>query len=270
MRVWVVRHMGRGLELGVIGLTLTVVGSLSAQDGPAPVVTDAQQPAPPPPKPAPPPWTVFTADLGVVNTAGNSNVTTANVSNAFSVWTDHSNKLSQTFGLVYGTNNGKVQTNLWTAGLRDSYILSQVVGLYGLFAFDRNTFAGIEQRFEEGLGASLVPVNKGRNRLEFDLGGSYIQQRTTAGVETDYGAGRAGLIYRYTFAKESYFQEAVDDLADFTNFSNYRINSQTDFVAPLSKHVALKVGYQVRYSNQPPPGFKTTDRFLTTDLQFNF
>src|SRR5271169_2727121 len=124
--------------------------------------------------------------------------------------------------------------------------------------------ACINQRFEEGAGASLVPVNSGPSRLEFDLGVSYIQQETTADVSTDYLAGRGALIYRYTFVKDTYFQEAIDDLSDFTNLSDYRINSQTDLVAPLSKHIAIKVGYQIRYSNEPPPGFKTTDRFLTT------
>ena len=265
-----VHYLVRSVGFSAMGLTLVAVGSLSAQDGPPPSVATLGMAADPPKKPAPPPWTVFTADLGLVNTSGNSNVTTLNVSDAFTVWTDHSNRVTQTFGLVYGTTNGEVKTNLWTAGLRDSYTMSPVVGLYGLVNFDRNTFAGINQRFEEGVGAALVPLNKGRNRLELDLGVSYLQQQTTANVSTDYLAGRGAVIYRYTFAKETYFQEALDDLSDFSNFSDYRINSQTDLVAPLSKNIALKVGYQIRYSNEPPPGFKTTDRFLTTDLQFNF
>jgi putative salt-induced outer membrane protein YdiY len=263
-----VRQLVRGVTLSLIGLTAVGARAASAQDGPAPapetgVTTLA-------PKPAPPPWVVFHADLGLVNASGNSNVTTANASDALTVWTDHSNKIGQTFGLVYGTSNNKVQTNLWTAGLRDEYTFTPAFGVYGLVSFDRNTFAGINQRFEEGVGAALIPVNSGPNRLEIDLGVSYLQQQTTMDSSSSYAAGRGALIYRYTFVKDTYFQEAVDDLSDFSDFSNYRINSQTDLVAPLSKHIALKIGYQIRYSNEPPPGFKTTDRFLTSDLQFNF
>lgn len=270
MSLCFVRQSVRGMALGIIGLTLAGARVAAAQDGQASPDATVITATDPPKKPAPPPWTVFHADLGLVNTSGNSNVTTANVSDLFTVYTDHANKVTQTFGLVYGTTNNRVQTNLWTAGLRDSYTFAPAFGVYGLVSFDRNTFAGINQRFEEDLGAAFVPVNTGPNRLELDLGVSYIQQQTTALVETDYPAGRVALIYRYTFVKDTYFQEAVDDISDFSDFSNYRINSQTDLVAPLSKHIAIKIGYQIRYSNEPPPGFKTTDRFLTTDLQFNF
>jgi putative salt-induced outer membrane protein YdiY len=257
--------------LNVAGVALVGVRSLSAQDGPPPSAAPVEQPAAPAPtKPPPPPWVTFHADLGLVATSGNTNVTTANAADALNVWTDHANKIGQTFSVVYGTTNNKVQTSIWTAGLRDSYTLSSTIGLYALGAFDRNTFAGIEQRFEEGLGASIIAVNSGPNRLEFDLGASAIQQRSTAAVEENFLAGRGALIYRYTFVKDTYFQETLDDLSDLSNFSNYRINSATDLVAPLSKHIAIKIGYKILYSNQPPPTFKTTDRILSTDLQFNF
>jgi putative salt-induced outer membrane protein YdiY len=38
----------------------------------------------------------------------------------------------------------------------------------------------------------------------------------------------------------------------------------------LSKHLAIKVGYGIHYSNLPPAGFKTTDRLFTTDLQITY
>jgi putative salt-induced outer membrane protein YdiY len=257
--------------LALSAMAVPVIGaqSLAAQDGETspPMVAAADTGKP---KPPPPPWWTFHADLGVVATSGNTNVTTSNASDAFNIWTDHSNKIGQTFSVVYGTNNHKVQTSIWNAGLRDAYTFSPTVGLYALGAFDRNTFAGIEQRFEEGAGAAITAVNSGANHLEIDLGLSAIQQRSTAGVEDNFLAGRGALIYRYTFVKDTYFQETLDDLSDLSNFSNYRINSATDLVAPISKHIAIKVGYKILYSNQPPPGFKTTDRILSTDLQFNF
>jgi len=212
----------------------------------------------------------FHADLGFINTSGNTHVSTLNASDALIVWTSHANKISQDFGTTYGSVSNVVQTSLWTASLRDDYTFTPVVGVFARFGFDRNTFAGIEQRFEQGIGAALVPVNAGRNRLEVDLGASYVESRSTAGVELNYPAGRGAVIYRYTFAKDTYFQQSVDDLTDLNRVSNSLINSETDLVAPLSRHSAIKLGYQIRYSNDPPPGFKTTDRLLNTDLQFNF
>ena len=43
----------------------------------------------------------------------------------------------------------------------------------------------------------------------------------------------------------------------------------TALVAPLSKKIGVKISYQILYSGNPPPGFKTTDRILTTSLQVN-
>jgi len=256
--------------LSVAGLSFVATVSLFAQDGAAPA-SDASQPAAPAaPKPPPPPWVKFHADLGFVSTSGNTDVSTLNVADGLSVFTAHSNKVEQKFAVTYGTENNKVRTSLWTAGLRDSYTLTPAVGLYGLIDFDRNTFAGIDQRFEEGVGAALIPVNSGRNHLEFDIGGSYVEQRSTTGVNASFAAARGALVYKYTFAKSTYVQESLEDISDLKTTSDYRINSQTDLVAPLSKRIAIKIGYGLRYANLPPPGFKTTDRLITTDLQFNF
>jgi putative salt-induced outer membrane protein len=220
-------------------------------------------------KKEPPPWIQFTGNLGFVNTSGNTKVSTLSLSEGFRLHTSRSNKVSQDFGLTYGTVTSRVESNLWTVGLRDDYTFTPTVGLYALGAFQRNTFAGIEQRFEEGIGAQIVALNSGRNRLEFDLGVSYLQQRSTAAVELNYPAGRGAIVYRYTFAQAAYFEQSVVDLSDLDRVSNSLVTSTTALVAPLSKQIGVKLGYQILYSGDPPPGFKTTDRILTTSLQVN-
>ena len=251
-------------------LALADRGALSAQAPLPPASTFAVATIKDPPKPAPPPWLIFHADLGLVSTTGNTDVSTLNFADALTSYTSHSNKLGQTFAVTYGTQNRKVRTSLWTAGLRDEYKLSTDIGIYALGAFDRNTFAGIEQRFEEGGGGAITPVHSVQHHLEVDIGGSFIEQRTTAGVNDNFAAARGAFTYQYKFTKDAYVQEMFDDVSDLKQIKDYRLDSQSSLVAPLSKHIAIKVGYEVRYSNQPPTGFKTTDRLLTTDLQFNF
>ena len=38
----------------------------------------------------------------------------------------------------------------------------------------------------------------------------------------------------------------------------------------LSRHLALKLGYVLRFDNLPEPGVEKTDRFLTSGLQITF
>jgi len=38
----------------------------------------------------------------------------------------------------------------------------------------------------------------------------------------------------------------------------------------MTKKLALKLGYQVRYNSNNPPGTKSTDQLYTTNLVYNF
>jgi putative salt-induced outer membrane protein YdiY len=213
---------------------------------------------------------VFHADLGYVATSGNTQVSTINFADQLTLKTSPVNKIDQTFSVVYGQNKNVVQTNIWTVALRDEYGFTKQIGLYALAGFNRNTFAGIDYDFEEGGGIAITPVLPKRHKLEIDAGFSYVEQKLLPDSTDDHAAARGAIIYRYTFGKDAYAQEAVEGLPDLHNGKDFRINSQTDLVAPLSRHLALKLGYAIRYANLPPPGFKTTDRLFTSDLQVSF
>jgi putative salt-induced outer membrane protein len=225
-----------------------------------------------------PPFITVHTDLGYVNTSGNTEVQTLNFTDQAVMNTSPVNKITQTFSVVYGTNQNKVQTSLWNAGIKDEYSFTKTIGVFGLFNWDRNTFAGIDYRYEEGAGVAFTPINSPHNRLEFDLGFSYFEVHSTftdsLGMLRDssdnYAALRTSVVYRHTIVKDTYLQQSVEGIPDLENEEDYRVNSQTDVVAPLSKHIAVKLGYTIRYANLPPPGFKTTDRLFTSDLQFTF
>lgn len=217
--------------------------------------------------PGPGDSTGFRADLGLVNTSGNTQVTTVNFSDALTVQTSPANKVGQGFAVVYGTLSRRVQTSLWVAGLRDTYTLNPTIGLFAVVNFDRNTFAGIDRRFEEGGGVSIAAYNAPRDHVQVDLGVSVFEQHSTMGVERNFPAGHTAVDYKHTFGKNEYFEEILDATPDLTRASDYHINSSTSLVAPLSRKIGIKVSYEILYANEPPPGFKTTDRLLTTDIQ---
>jgi len=213
---------------------------------------------------------MFHGDLGYVATSGNTQVSTVNFADQLTWRTSPVNIIDQTFTVVYGQNKNVVQTNSWTVALRDEYAFTKQIGLYALGQFDRNTFAGVDYNFEEGGGLAITPVLPKRHRLEIDAGFQYVEQKLLPDSTDDHAAARAAITYRYTFGKDTYAQEAVEGLPDLHNGQDFRVNSQTDLVAPLSRHLALKLGYAIRYANLPPPGFRTTDRLFTSDLQVSF
>ncbi len=213
---------------------------------------------------------MFHGDLGYVATTGNTQVSTINFADQLSWRTSHTNKIDESFTVIYGQNKNVVQTNIWTAVLRDEYALTSQIALYGTGGFSRNTFAGVDYNFTEGAGMAFIPTLPKRHRFEFDAGLAYVEQKLLPDSVDHHAEARGAVTYRYTFGKETYAQVFVEGLPDLKNEQDFHVNSETDLVAPFSKHLALKVGYAIRYANLPPPGFRTTDKIFTSDLQVSF
>jgi hypothetical protein len=142
----------------------------------------AQEEAPKPVK--------FTADLGFVSTAGNTEVTNLNAGEKVE-WNLAPITLKEGFAIVYGETDGNTTTSSLRADLRADYALSAPLAIFGAFAFDRNRFAGIARRFEENVGLAFKPIRGDRDKLEFEAGVSFNQQRSILEVSDNFTAARA-------------------------------------------------------------------------------
>lgn len=218
---------------------------------------------------APPVVTKLTADFGYVQAAGNSQVTTTSVGQKLTQ-TRGRLGLEQTFNFVYGEQQGTVNTNFLKAGLRGDY---KLVGKFSAFvsvAYDRNSFAGIERRFEENLGLALRAISAPADTLRMELGASVTQQTSTDGTMSDFPAARAAFAYRHLFSEASYFLQTLEALPNFKTTDDFRVNTESSVVAPISARIGVKVSYVVRFDHLPEPGFQKTDRIFTTGVQITF
>ena len=218
---------------------------------------------------APPKPREFTADLGFVNTTGNSEVTTLNVGEKIIL---RSGKWEhrQQGGSVYGTQDGEQTSNLLFLNWRSDYALSDWLATFGYVGYDRNSFAGIARRFEEAVGLSATLLDVPSDVLKAEVGAAMTQQRSTLGSTNSFPSLRSGASWRHNFTRASYLMQQVEYLPSLEVGEDYRVNSETSLVAPLSSHVAMKVGYQLRYDHLPEPLRRKSDRIFLTSLQFNW
>jgi putative salt-induced outer membrane protein len=216
----------------------------------------------------PRPWKLQT-DFGFVNTAGNTSTTTLNAGENFS-YTTGPWKFAQLFSVVYGRTDGEQSAENYTANLRGDYAFTEHFGMYGLGTWNRNEFAGISRRFEEGGGITFTPIARDRTTLSFEAGLSANQQRSTEGADDNFASGRGALLFKQMFATTAYLQQTAEILPNLQNGDDYRVNTETALVAPLSKSIAFKAGYVIHFDNDPEPDFEKTDRFLTSGLQIVF
>lgn len=211
----------------------------------------------------------FTGDVGLVNASGNSSVTTVNADERID-WATGAWGISEGFSVVYGRNDTATNASTWHGLLRGDRTLGARLSLYALLTYDRNTFAGFDRRFEEGMGLGIQVLRAKRDSIETEVGFSYTEQHSTTGVEDDFPAGRLAGTYTHTFSKTASFRQAVEVLPDLKVSKNLRVNTETALVASLSANIALKFSYVVHFDNLPEPGFKKSDRLLTSGVQVTF
>jgi putative salt-induced outer membrane protein len=216
-----------------------------------------------------PPPIKGTLDIGLVAASGNTDLTTFNLAEkleyAKGKWT-----VTQGAKMVYGQTNGVESANEYLVFVRPDYALSARWKGYVLGSWDRNTFIGISQRFQEGVGLSFEAVQGPKHFLALDGGFSMFQQDFTSGVSTSFPTARGQVSYKYAFTPKAYVQNVFVYLPNLENSDDYRINNELSLVAPIAGRLALKASYLLQYQNAPQPGFGTTDNLYTTGIQVTF
>jgi putative salt-induced outer membrane protein len=211
----------------------------------------------------------FSADVGYVSTTGNTEISALNLGEKFvlraGAW-----QHKQQFGSIYASQDGEQTSNLVFTNWRSDWSFHPRLALFGYAGFDRNEFAGISRRFEEALGLAAKLVTMPNDQWSLEAGLALNQQRSTTDSTLNFSSVRSATTYRHLFSKTAYFQQAVEFLPSLKVSEDYRMNSETSLVAPISAHVAMKVGYVVRFDNLPEPGRRKSDRILTSGLQFNW
>lgn len=233
---------------------------------------------------APPKTRSFTADFGFVNASGNTSVTTLNVGNKFVANTvDKRVIFTQLFNAVRSRADGATNAENFRGQLRLDYGIGGRLYLFGLTGWDRNVPGGVRRRFEETIGLAYKAITLPNDELGLEVGLSLFQQRnvvpvTAGNFDDNFKAGRAAGLYKHVFNKASFFTQALELIPNFDDGDDFRVNSESAFIAPISTNIGLKLGYVIRYDNLP--GLKAgsttgqrlekTDRFLTAGITASY
>jgi len=214
----------------------------------------------------PAPKTTFVGDLGYVNTTGNTDLSTLNLDDKI-VRSDGRWLLTQVAAYIEGETDHTETANRTSAGLRADYAWAPRFGAFVGASYERDAFAGYNRRVDEIVGVRWRALEYTDDSLSLDGGADFTQQADVNGTNESFPAARAAATYRHTFTKTAYFQQLVEYIPDLKTSGAYRFNTASALVAPLSVHLAIKVGYTVNFNSNPPPTFGTTDRTLTSGVQ---
>ncbi|MGH7523247.1 MAG: DUF481 domain-containing protein [Gemmatimonadales bacterium] len=209
----------------------------------------------------------FTGNAGLITTKGNAEITSVDVGDKFIV-TSGPWKFTQTAGVTYARNHDSVTAELWRGDVRGDRAIGGRASLYGAAEFERNTFAGIRLRSAQTLGLSVIAEASAHDTLRAEVGGGYSEEKAVPpGADRNYAAGRAAIVYHRSLGPKASVDQTVEYLPNFKTSQDYRINSETAITAPISRAIAMKASYVIRYEGLPQPGFENTDTILVTGVQ---
>ena len=223
----------------------------------------AQTPAAPPPPP-PPRWD---AQIGAsfVGTSGNSD--TASTGADFiahrrgAIW-----KLESAATIVRTSNDGTATAERYLGMLRAQRGLTPIIGVTSGIRLERDRFAGLDLRSILDAGLSYAVVRHPEWTLDGLTSIAWLHESRTARSGIDDPIGVLQLLSRIPFGTAGDTTQRFTFYPDFKTSAAYRSEAEITAQAAMSTHLGLKIGYLLRYSNDPVPGFKKTDNTTTASV----
>ena len=99
---------------------------------------------------------------------------------------------------------------------------------------------------------------------------TWTREDLRAGGEDDYLGGLVGVRYAWSLSDTSSFEERLAWYPSFETSDDWRLTSVTSLTADLNDALALKLGYEVAYDNEPVRGFEDTDTTTTMSVVWSF
>jgi putative salt-induced outer membrane protein YdiY len=215
----------------------------------------------------PPPPPLWDAQVGAsfVGTSGNSDTSSTGIDfiahRRGAIW-----KLESAATVVRSNSDGETTAERYLAMFRAQRTLTPIVGLSTGVKLERDPFAGLDFRsiLDGGLSWALV------HHPEWTLDGissiAWLHESRTDDVDVNDPIGILQLLSRIPFGTAGDTTQRFTYYPDFRTTAAYRSEAEITAQAAMSAHLALKIGYLLRYSNDPVPGFKKTDNTTTASV----
>lgn len=223
----------------------------------------AQTPAEPPKEP-PPLWDV---QLGAsfVGTSGNSDTASTGADFAAHrrglIW-----KMDSTASAVKTSNEGETTAERYLGMVRVQRVLTPIVGLSVGEKAEHDRFAGIDFRNVADVGLAWALVKRTDWTLDGVTAIAWNHESHTIGSSLDDPVGVFQLLSRIPFGGSGDTTQRFTAYPDFRNSSAWRSEVELTAQAAMNAHLALKIGYLLRYSNAPVSGFEKTDNTTTASI----
>jgi putative salt-induced outer membrane protein len=216
------------------------------------------------PKEPPPLWDVQVG-ASFIGTSGNSDTSSAGVDFAlhrrWPVW-----QIEATATAVRSRNGDVDTAERYLAGFRGQRKLTDRIGLSAGLKAEHDPLAGMDLRSILDAGLSWALVRSPSWTLDGITAIAWNHEKPKLGLERDDPIALLQLLSRVPLGASADTTQRFTYYPDFKETRAYRSEAEVTAQAAMNKRLALKIGYLLRYSNDPVPSFKKTDNTITASV----
>jgi putative salt-induced outer membrane protein YdiY len=210
------------------------------------------------------PWKNVT-EASMVSANGNTKSTTYAAKNTYNYdW--KKTALELIAGALGSSSKGSTTAEQYFASEKLSYKLSDRNYAFEKFAWDKDRFAGIKNRYDTSVGLGRELLKNDRDLLTAELGGGFVSEERRPGPKNDFASGRAYSKYTHIFTPTATFNQDAEYLHNFEDADDFRTKAETSLISALSANFSLKVGYVWKHVGKPPVGFSRNDTITSVAL----
>lgn len=225
----------------------------------------AQTAAPADPKQPPPPLWDAQVGASFVGTTGNTDTSSLGFDfgahRRGEIW-----QIDSTATAIRTSDNGIQTAERVIGAARVNRSLSDILGVSAGERAEHDPMSGIDFRSISDASLSWKLLRMPRWTVDGITGFMWDHETRTLGPNLDDPGAILQVLSRIPFGAAGDTTQRYALYPDFRTPSAFRQEAEFTAQAAMAAHLALKLGYLIRYSNDPVPGFKRTDNTATASV----
>ena len=209
-------------------------------------------------------------ELGYLGTSGNSDSKTLNAlySNEYR-WSDRIDTHFRT-DAYYGESDGEKSDERYRAHAIGNYRIDPRWYAYAEAGALRNPFEGYNQQYNGGLGVGYVFFKDAVQLFKGKGGYQYRHSNFTDGTRDDLHYAKMRLNYDYHFSDTNTFESELNLIDNLERGSDYESVLRMGLKLLIVDRLSFRVGFEIKYDNEPPVDKKKTDTTTTAGIVYDF
>ncbi len=167
-------------------------------------------------------------------------------------------------------DNGDLTAERYFASARAKRTLSERWEFFAGLNGEKDPFAGFDSRGVVESGVTYHALLGPKHLLSFDGGLTYTDENRISDPDVSYLGGVAGLKYEWKISDTASLYERLLFYPNFDDSNDWRLSSDTGLQVSMTSLLAVKLGYELRYRNEPIDDLDTTDTTTKASLVFTF